>query len=79
MLVSEAKRDRIPDGLGQCIAGLVGAQRLIRSMAMWQQERIGIPSARRYRSHSVLTECMLTQVDHIFVHMVGPIPQPAAA
>jgi hypothetical protein len=91
MLVFEAKRDCIPDGLGQCIAGLVGAQRYnqrhntpidplygcVTTGTNWKFLRLAGTGLTQD-----LTEYTLTQVDRILgilVHMVGPIPQPAAA
>jgi hypothetical protein len=91
LLVFEAKRDSIPDGLGQAVAGVVGAQRFNRreghpidpvygcvtTGSLWRFLRL---------SGSVvtldLTEYTLTQVDKllgILTYIVGPVPEPAAA
>jgi hypothetical protein len=91
LLVFEAKRDCIPDGLGQCIAALVGAQRYnqrhnsqidpiygcVTTGSLWKFMEL---TGEQLRID--LTEYTLAEVDHILgilVHMVGPIPQPAAA
>lgn len=91
LVVFEAKRDSIPDGLGQCVAAMVGAQRFNR--------REGSPidpihgcvttgTAWRFLRLSGsylevdLTEYSYDQVDRILgilIHMIGPPPTPAAA
>jgi hypothetical protein len=87
----EAKRDNLNDGLGQAIAGMVGAQRFNR------RERNGIEIVYggvttgslwkflRLDGTAVtldLREYNLSEVDHllgILTHIVGPVPEPAAA
>lgn len=91
LILIEAKRDGIPNGLGQCLAGMVGAQRFNR--------REGTPvdpvhgcvttgsNGRFLRlAGSVVTldptEYTIGQADKllgILVHMVGPPPAPATA
>ena len=91
LLVFEAKRDCIPDGLGQCIAALVGAQRYNqRHNAPIDPIYGGVTTGTNWKFLRLsgttltldLTEYTLAQIDRILgilVHMVGPIPQPAAA
>jgi hypothetical protein len=91
LLIFEAKRDSIPDGLGQCIAGMVGAQRFnlqrnspidpvygcVTTGTNWKFLRLSGANVVQD-----LTEYTLAEVDHILgilVHMLGPVPQPAAA
>ena len=91
VLVFEAKRDSIPDGLGQCIAGMVGAQRFnershqhidpiygcVTTGSLWKFLRL---------SGTTLTidpqEFVVQQADQILgilTQMVGPVPAQAAA
>jgi hypothetical protein len=91
LLVFEAKRDSIPDGLGQCIAGMVGAQRFnarshqhidpiygcVTTGTAWKFLRL---------SGTTLTtdmpEYTLQDVNHllgILTSIVGPVPAQAAA
>lgn len=91
LLIFEAKRDSIPDGLGQCIAGLIGAQRYnqrnnnpidpiygcVTTGSLWKFLRL---------SGSVVTndlsEYTLQQTDRILgilTHVVGPPPATTAA
>jgi len=92
MLIFEAKKENINDGLGQCIAGMVGAQRFnqrnntptdpiygcVTSGSVWKFLRL---------SGAIITfdldEYPLSQTDKllgILTHIVGPPPaQPAAA
>lgn len=91
VVIFEAKRDNIIDGLGQCVAGMVGAQRFnqrqnaaadpiygcVTTGTAWKFLQLSGPTV----AHD-LVEYNLAQVDRILgilVHMVGPIPQPAAA
>ena len=91
LLIFEAKRDSIPDGLGQCIAGMVGAQRhnrrnknpidplygCVTTGTNWKFLRLSGTNLTQD-----LTEYNLSQVDRILgimIHMIGPVPQPAAA
>jgi hypothetical protein len=92
MLIFEAKREDINEGLGQCIAGMLGAQRFnqrnntpsdpvygcVTTGSLWKFLRL---------SGTTLTfdliEYLLTQADKllgILTHIVGPPPAtPAAA
>jgi hypothetical protein len=91
LVVFEAKRDSIPDGLGQCIAGLIGAQRYnlrhntqidpvyccVTTGTNWKFMRLSGTTLTQE-----LTEYNLAQLDlilGILVHIIGPVPQPAAA
>lgn len=91
LLIFEAKWDSIPDGLGQCIAAMVGAQRYnlrhnapadvlygcVTTGMLWKFLRLV--------GHTLtvdLTEYTIQQVDRItgiLMHMIGPIPHPVAA
>ena len=91
LLVFEAKRDSIPDGLGQCIAGMVGAQRFnqranrpidpiygcVTTGSVWKFLRL---------TGAVLTidraEYAPTAIDRILgilTYIVGPPPAQVAA
>lgn len=91
VIIFEAKRDNIMDGLGQCIAGMVGMQRFNRregtpidpvygcvtTGAQWKFLRLA-GTAVTLDS----TEYNIGQVDKllgIFTFMVGPVAEPAAA
>jgi hypothetical protein len=92
LLIFEAKRDSIPDGLGQCIAGMIGAQRYnqrnntpidpvygcVTTGSLWKFLRLSGTVLT-----NDLTEYNLAQVAHIMgilTHVVGPPPAaPAAA
>jgi len=91
VLIFEAKRDSIPDGLGQCIAAMVGAQRFnqrnnaavdpiygcVTTGTNWKFLRLSGVNLTQD-----LTEYTISQVDRllgIFLHMIGPVPVPAAA
>jgi hypothetical protein len=91
LLIFEAKRDSIPDGLGQCVAGMVGVRRY--------NEREGTPIDPIYGCVTTgslwrflrldgnevtldLTEYTLDKVDKllgILTHIAGPVAEPAAA
>ena len=91
IVIVEAKRDSIPDGLGQCIAGMEGAMRFNR--------RHGTPVDTVYGAVTTgsawkfmrldgsvvvidLTEYTIEQVDKllgIFMHMIGSAAEVAAA
>jgi len=92
MVIFEAKKENVNDGLGQCIAGMVGAQRFNRrgnspadpiygcvtSGSVWKFLRLNGTSVV-----FDLNEYLLSQADNllgILTHVVGPPPaQPAAA
>lgn len=92
LLIFEAKRDSIPDGLGQCIAGMVGAQRYnqrhnvpidpvygcVTTGSLWKFLRLSGTVLT-----NDLTEYTIVQADRILgilTHAVGPPPAaPAAA
>lgn len=91
LLIFEAKRDSIPDGLGQCISGMVGAQRYNRRHNTVVDPVYGcVTTGTSWKFLQLsgtdltqdLTEYTISQVDHILgimIHMIGPVPQPAAA
>ncbi|MBX9582529.1 MAG: hypothetical protein K2X87_19665 [Gemmataceae bacterium] len=91
VVIFEGKRENINDGLGQCIAGMVGAQRFNRRHNNPVDPVYGcvtIGSQWKFLTLSGTTvtfdliEYQLHQVDKllgILTHMVGPVPQPAAA
>ncbi len=89
VVVFEAKRNDITDGLGQCIAGMVGAQRFnaragrpagvvfgcVTTGSLWKFLQLDGPTLT-----FDLTEYTLHDLPHllgIFTHMIGPVP-PAA-
>ena len=91
MVIFEAKRDSIPDGLGQCIAAMEGAVRYNRchhslvkpisgcvtTGSLWKFMQLD-----RGHLRIDLTEYTPSQVDRILgilVHMIGPVPQQAVA
>ncbi len=91
IVIFEAKRDSIPDGLGQCVAGMEGVRRF--------NQREGRPIETVYGCVTTgslwkflklsgtvltidLTEYTIAQVDKllgIFTFMIGPVPEPVAA
>jgi hypothetical protein len=91
VVVVEAKRENINEGLGQCIAAMVGAQRFGRKSSNASEPVYGcVTTGTAWKFLQLdgskvridLTEYTLSQVDRILgilVHMIGPIPQPAAA
>lgn len=91
MVIFEAKRENINEGLGQCIAGMVGAQRFNRRNNAPIDPIYGcVTTGTSWRFLRLsgttvtldLVEYGLNQVDRllgILVHMLGPIPQPVAA
>jgi hypothetical protein len=90
VLIFEAKRDSIPDGLGQCIAGLVGAQRFNRRDGIEGQVFGAVTTGSQWKflrlDGAVVTadlmEYPLAQADKllgILTHIVGPASEPAAA
>jgi hypothetical protein len=87
----EAKRDSIPDGLGQCIAAMVGAERFNRrnnnpidpvygcvtTGTAWKFLRLsGGTLTIDVAEYTIQQSDMLLG---ILTHMVGPVPTPAAA
>lgn len=91
LVIFEAKRDSIPDGLGQCIAAMEGAVRSNRRQNAAVDPVYGcVTTGTAWRFLQLsggrvtidLAEYNLSQVDKllgILMHMVGPVPQPAAA
>jgi hypothetical protein len=91
MVIFEAKKEDLDDGLGQCIAGMIGAQRF--------NQRMNTPADSVYGCLTTGTEWrflrltattiafdaavyVLNQADRILgilTHVVGPPPLPAAA
>ena len=90
-VVVEAKRDDIESGYGQCIAGMVGAQRFNRRQgndidAVYGASTTGVSWRFLRLSGSVvtldLTEYTISQIDRllgILTFIVGPAPGAAAA
>jgi len=86
VLLFEAKRDSIPDGLGQCISAMVGADRFNRREGHPLDTVYGCVTTGTNWLFLTLagtavtldqTEYTITQVDRILgilVHMIGPIP-----
>jgi hypothetical protein len=86
LIIFEAKRDSIPDGLGQCIAGMVGVQRFNRRHGQPDGPVYGcVTTGSLWRflrlDGLVLTEdeaeYPLAQADRllgILTHIVGPPP-----
>ena len=91
VLIFEAKRDSIPDGLGQCIAGMEGAVRYNRRHNAPVDPVFGcVTTGSNWKFLQLsggrvsidLAEYTIAQADRllgVLVHMVGPVPQPAAA
>ena len=91
LLVFEAKRDSIPDGLGQCIAGMVGAQRFnqrsnrpaepidgcVTTGTAWKFLRLeGTALTLDWIEYTLDTAASILG---ILMHMIGRPPVPAAA
>lgn len=91
VVIFEAKRDDIIEGLGRCVAGMVGARRFnqrhgapvdpiygcVTTGSLWKFLRLAGDGLT-----IDLPEYHLGQVDRllgIFTHIIGPVPQPAAA
>jgi hypothetical protein len=91
LVVFEAKRDSIPDGLGQVVAGAVGVQRFnaregtpldpvygcITTGSLWKFLRLSGTTVT-----FDLAEYTITQLDRILgilTYIVGPVPDRAAA
>jgi hypothetical protein len=91
VVVFEAKNENIYDAFGQCIAGMVGAQRFNRRHSTGIETVYGCSTTGDNwkflqltgTALSIdLTEYLLSDVDKILgilTHMVGPVPEPAAA
>ena len=91
LVIFEAKRDSIPDGLGQCVAGMVGADRFNRRAGTPRDAIYGcVTTGSRWKflrlSGDVLTvdltEYPLEEADRllgILTHVVGPAPRATAA
>ena len=91
VIIVEAKRENINEGFGQCIAGMVGAQKYNLRTGISADPIYGCVTTGsvwkflQLKGNQLtidLTEYTLTQVDRILgilVHMVGPIPETAAA
>lgn len=91
VIVVEAKRDSIPDGLGQCVAGMEGIIRFNRRHGTPADVAYGVVTTGSLwkflrLANSVvtidLTEYTIAEVDKllgIFTFMIGPVSEPAAA
>ncbi len=91
LLVFEAKRDSIPDGLGQCIAGMVGAQRFNARAKQFIDPIYGCITTGSVWKFLRLTGSVLTtdsreytpaqtdQILGILTYIVGPPPAQVAA
>jgi hypothetical protein len=87
--VVEAKNDSVPNGYGQCIAGMVGLQRFNRKEGREVPTVYGCVTTGASWRFLTLTGSLVTfdavQYDYtqpdrilgILVHIVGPIPQTA--
>ena len=90
-VIFEAKRDSIPDGLGQCVAGMVGVQRFNRREGSDVDPVYGcVTTGSQWRFLALAgtaltfdaTEYTIHQADRILgilSFIVGPLPHPAAA
>jgi hypothetical protein len=91
VVIFEAKRDSIPDGLGQCIAGMVGVQRFNRREGNPIDPVFGcVTTGTNWKflrlSGALVTQDLneypLAQADKllgILTHIVGPMPSGSAA
>lgn len=91
LLVFEAKKENIIEGLGQCVAGLVGAQRFNRNHGVEEPHLYGcVTTGTAWRFLRLsgtaltagLTEYTFDQLDRllgIFAAIMGPLPVAAAA
>jgi hypothetical protein len=91
VVVFEAKNDNIYNGFAQCIAGMVGAQRFNRREQTGIETVYGCSTTgsnwRFFRLSGSLLEMDMTEymfadtgrILGVLSHMVGPLPQPAAA
>jgi hypothetical protein len=90
-IIFEAKRDNIMDGLGQCIAGMVGIQRFNKREGTPVDPVYGCVTTGanwkflKLAGSAVTIDSMeygVAQVDKllgIFTYMIGPVSEPAAA
>lgn len=86
VLLFEAKRDSLPDGLGQCIAAMVGAERFNRNVGHPLDTIYGcVTTGTNWQFLTLVgttvtldqTEYSIHEADRILgilVHMIGPIP-----
>jgi hypothetical protein len=91
LVVFEGKNENIYDAFGQCIAAMVGAQRFNRRHGTGVEAVYGCSTTGDNWKFLQLTgslvsidlpEYQLSDVDKILgilTHMVGPVPEPAAA
>ena len=91
IVIFEAKRDSIPDGLGQCIAGMEGAHRYNRRHGTPEDTVYGaVTTGSLWKflklSNTAVTidlvEYTIAQVDKllgILTYMIGPVATPVAA
>ncbi len=91
VVIFEAKSNAVIDGFGQCIAGMVGAQRFNRRAGNGIEAIYGVSTTgTQWRflrlNDSLLTidlvEYTMSHVDRllgILAHVVGPVPGAAAA
>lgn len=91
LVIVEAKRDCIPDGLGQCIASMVGAQRYNRKHGTLQETIYGcVTTGNQWKFLRLVGNVVtldLTEYQHrdyekilgILTHIVGPVPDAIAA
>lgn len=87
VLLFEAKRDSIPDGLGQCISAMVGADRFNRAQGKPLDTIYGCVTTGSLWRFLTLVGTIITvdqaeytirdvdQILGILVHMIGPIPE----
>jgi hypothetical protein len=90
VIVVESKRENTTEGLGQCVAGMVGAQRYNARAGSPADPIFGcVTFGQAWRFLQLagtaltvdLTEYTITQADQllgIFAHMIGPIPPRTA-
>ena len=91
LVIFEAKRDNIMDSLGQCVAGMVGAERFNRREGNPIETVYGVGTTGsvwrflRLNGNVVsldLVEYTIQQVDRllgILTYIIGPVPGAAAA
>jgi len=91
MVIVEAKRDNITDGFGQCIAGMVGAQRFKRRTNKAIESIYGcITTGSSWRFLQLTGQSITVDVKEyasgdfekilgILTYIVGPVPEAIAA